>query len=165
MNFKIAMIVAASALAFNAQATVTDWGVHDELEVAAAITPIGLFDDSYLFSLLGESNPFSTAVANNLTGVLGISGGTVTLYKELGAVDATVGSFAFDDQTGNISYDFGVLAGGDYYYSVTGTGTGTVGGFYTISSTVTPVPEPETLALMLAGLGVMGTLMSRRRRQ
>jgi len=37
-------------------------------------------------------------------------------------------------------------------------------GSYTISSSVSPVPEPSTLALMMAGFGLVG-FMSNRRRQ
>ena len=36
--------------------------------------------------------------------------------------------------------------------------------FLGTTSTVTPVPEPETYALMLAGLGVMGVIARRRRK-
>ena len=164
MKFKLAMLAAASVFVFNANATTTDWGAHGPLEVAAAITPVGSFEDSYLFSLASAASVFSTAVSNNLTNVLGLTGGNVVLFRETGAVDAAVGSFAFNDVTGSISHSFGALAGGDYYYQVSGTGTGSAGGFYTLSSTVTPVPEPETYALMLAGLGAMG-FVARRRRQ
>ena len=61
--------------------------------------------------------------------------------------------------------EFGALAAGNYYYAVTGMGTGSLGGFYTISSSVTAVPEPETYAMMMAGLGVMGLLLKRSRPQ
>ena len=36
--------------------------------------------------------------------------------------------------------------------------------FLGTTSTVTPVPEPETYALMLAGLGIVGAIARRRRR-
>jgi hypothetical protein len=163
MNFRLLTLAAASAFCLNANATVTDWGVHDPLEIGVAVTPTGVFDDSYLFMLVGDFNVFSTAVSNNLTDVLGIVGGSVTLYREMGAVDTMIGSFGYSAFTGNISYDFGALAGGDYYYSVAGIGTGTAGGFYTISSTITPVPEPHTYALMLGGLGALGFVARRRR--
>jgi len=162
MKLQPLVFAAATAASFSAYATTVDWGLHDPLEVAAAVTAVGAFDDSYLFSLLGDNNAFSTAVSNNLTGVLGIADGMVTLYMETGAVDTAVGAFAFNDTTGSISYSFGTLAGGDYYYAVTGVGTGTLGGFYTLSSTVSAVPEMETMALLLGGLGVVGLLVRRR---
>jgi PEP-CTERM motif len=163
MTFKLAILAAASALSFGAQATTTDWGAHDPLEVAAAITPVGVFSDSYLFSLSSAVSLFSTAVSNNLTGVLGIETGMVSLFQESGAVDIAIGDFAFDDTTGSISHSFGALASGDYYYLVSGTGTGTLGGFYTLSSTVSAVPEPQTYALLLGGLGAIGFMVLRRR--
>ena len=166
MNFRIALVavVVASAFSFSAHATTTDWGVHDPLEVAAAITPIGTFEDNYLFNLPTAYSLFSTAVSNNLTNALGIQGGMVSLYKEAGAVDTALGSFAFDGTTGNTSFAYGALAAGDYYYLVSGTGTGSIGGFYTLSSsTVTAVPEPHAYTLMLAGLGVVGFLARRRK--
>lgn len=163
MQFKLALLAAAAALSFSAQATTTNWGNHDPLEVAAAITPLGAFTDDYLFSLAGPVSLFSTAVSNNLTSVLGITGGTVSLFMETGAVDVAMGAFAFNDTTGSISYSFGALAGGDYYYLVSGTGTGTLGGFYTLTSTVSAVPEPQSYALLLGGLGAIGFLVMRRR--
>lgn len=155
----------ASTLAFNAQAVTTNWGVHDALEVAAVVTPVGSFNDTYLFSLTAAETLFSTAVSNNLTSALTITGGQVSLFKEAGVVDAAVGSFAFNDVTGSISHAFGILGLGDYYYQVTGAGVGSLGGFYTLSSTllpVSPVPEADSLAMMLAGLGVLGFLGRRR---
>lgn len=163
----LALLALASTLAFNAQAVTADWGVHDALEVASVRTPIGSFSDTYLFSLTDAESLFSTAVSNNLTSALNITDGQVSLFKELGAVDAPVGNYAFNDVTGSISHAFGILDLGDYYYEVTGTGVGSLGGFYTLSSTllpVTPVPEADTLAMMLAGLGVMGFLGRRRTR-
>lgn len=160
-----ALLAVASTLAFNASATTTDWFTHDLLEVAAAITPVGAFEDTYLFSLVTANNGMSTAVSNNLGDVLGLTEGNVALFKEDGAVDIAIGNYAFDDASGSVSYEFGALAAGNYYYAVTGMGTGSLGGFYTISSSVTAVPEPETYAMMMAGLGVMGLLLKRSRPQ
>jgi len=164
MNFKPALIAAASVLSISAHASTTVWGVHDLLELGVSVTPSGLFSDDYLFTLSLPNKLFSTAVVNNLTQVLDIENGVVTLYKEAGAVDTLMGSYAFTATSGNLSYSFGAMTSGDYYYLVTGQGTGTQGGFYTISSTVTPVPEPESYAMMLGGLGAVAFLARRRRR-
>lgn len=163
MKLQFAILAAASALAFNAQADTTDWGVHAPLEVGVNRTPVGSFEDNYLFSFDQPLALFNTTVANNQLPVLHITDGMVTLFREAGAVDVALGAFAFDGTTGSTTHSFGNLGVGDYYYQVTGVGTGTRGGFYTISSTVTPVPEPETYALMLAGLGAVGFLVKRRR--
>jgi hypothetical protein len=47
------------------------------------------------------------------------------------------------------------------------SGSGVTGGSasYGGNLVAAPIPEPETYAMMLAGLGVIGFLASRRRRQ
>ena len=162
MKFKLATLALASLFAVGAQANTTDWGVHDALELGVSLTPVGAFDDFYLFSVLSDQTAFSTAVANNLTSMLGIDGGTVELFKEAGAVDTSEGSFNFSGLTGNISHAFGTLSAGNYYYEVTGTGTGAMGGFYSISSSVSPIPEPQTYALFVGGLVGIGFMLRRR---
>ncbi len=52
-----------------------------------------------------------------------------------------------------------LVAGTDYSFQVAGTGSG----LYSVNWYLSPVPEPESLALALAGLGAVGTLMRRRR--
>jgi len=158
-----ALFATAGLFAAQALATTTDWGVHDTLEVAAAVTSIGSFEDSYRFKLPGKLSLFSTAVSNNLTQVLGLGSGNVALLREDGAADLAVGSFAFDETTGSISHPFGALDSGDYYYLVSGIGTGAAGGFYALSSTITAVPEASAYALMLAGLGATLFVVRRRR--
>jgi hypothetical protein len=83
---------------------------------------------------------------------------------------------------GNLSAAYGTLVGqiggGDFFvigtsFSGTASATGTLKLFYwdsnnfdntaSITANVNAVPEPETYALMLAGLGVVGFLARRRR--
>jgi hypothetical protein len=51
------------------------------------------------------------------------------------------------------------LTAGEHYIKVTGT---PLGSSYTANVVLTPVPEPETYALLLGGLGAIG-FMARRR--
>jgi hypothetical protein len=162
MKFKLATLALASLFAVGAHATTTDWGVHDALEIGVSLTPVGAFDDTYLFSVLTDQVTFSTAVANNLTSVLGIEGGKVSLYKTGGPTNTLQGTFDFNGLTGNISHAFGTLSAGNYVYDVTGTGTGSMGGFYSVTSTVSAVPEPQSYALFLGGLAAVGFLIRRR---
>lgn len=72
---------------------------------------------------------------------------------------------AFND-TRNASY---VLNGGTpYTLKVTGTTKAAIPGVFgivainTLNGSVTPVPEPESYAMLLAGLGLVGTIARRR---
>lgn len=56
------------------------------------------------------------------------------------------------------------LAAGSYYLRVSGTLVSNTSGSFGGSMMLNPVPEPETYGMMLAGLGVVGLLASRRRR-
>ena len=51
-----------------------------------------------------------------------------------------------------------------YYVNVTGVTSGSLGGAYSgaIQLALAPVPEPETYAMLLAGLGLMGAVVRRR---
>lgn len=57
-----------------------------------------------------------------------------------------------------------LLNPGVYYVTVGGTVDGSSGGAFAGTINVSPIPEPETYALMLAGLGLVGYLGHRRRR-
>ena len=70
--------------------------------------------------------------------------------------------------TGNIGEfsqidNIAVIAGNPYSYRLTGTIVGAPSGAYTFTAVAAPIPEPETYALMLAGLGIVGFVAARRR--
>ncbi len=67
--------------------------------------------------------------------------------------DLTRYTFSFSNlAAGTYTLQFNLLAGGHY------------NGSYTISPVTIPVPEPETYGMMLAGLGLMGTIALRRQK-
>ena len=66
----------------------------------------------------------------------------------------------------NVTTWFGTLGAGQYHLDIDGVfGPNATGGQYSVALNAVPaVPEPETYALMLAGLGALG-FIARRRRQ
>lgn len=120
------------------------------------------FADKYLFT---------SSVAFSLTGALesevqgpnrdlDITG--FSLYNAGGLLVS--GTSVSDGALEEFTLNSGVLAAGDYYLQVNGLVVGKAGGKYSADITLSPVPEPETYAMMLAGLGLLG-FSARRRKQ
>ena len=152
-----------SAVALQAGAATTDWAVHGNVEIAPVVLSTGAFKDTYTFSLPSFSDMSSATVANNLMGALHISNGRVQLFREAGTNDQWLAAYAFGGTTGDITLGFSGLTAGNYFYEVDGTADGTYGGTYTLASSINAVPEPETYAMFLAGVGAIGMLYRRRR--
>jgi hypothetical protein len=169
LNFVAAAVLALSAIGAQASApnvSVADFGAHDTVEVGVSLPISGAFIDYFLFTLTPAATVTSSAVSlSNLT-FLNIAGGSYSLWSGDGigaAVDTQVSAnYSFDGFSGN-TFNSQVLSTGSYFYKVTGTATGSAGGVYSLTSTLAPVPEPETYALMLAGLAAVG-FMARRRK-
>ncbi|TDP62215.1 FxDxF family PEP-CTERM protein [Roseateles toxinivorans] len=164
----VAASLAAAALSANAVPTVqADWTNHDPAEMAAwwIMTAGALpIDHVYKFSLAGTFDVLATGVSNDAPPVFDINGGKVELFADNGDADytndASKGFFSFDSLAANKT--FLSVTAGNYFYRVTGTVDGKNGGSYLLSSSITPVPEPETYALMLAGLAAVGFISRRR---
>jgi hypothetical protein len=164
MKLQLVLVAAvAGSLAGPVAATNTDWGTHKMVEVGVSLTPVGSFEDNWSFTLPASTSLASTTVANNLGSILNLSGGMVQLFMESGTTDTQIGSYTFNGTTGSTAHSFASLVPGDYFYRVTGTGTGSQGGFYALTSTISAIPEPTSAAMLLAGLGVAGLLLYRRR--
>lgn len=101
------------------------------------------------FAGLNFSLSFAALYANpdgNVTGFNGDEG--TALHSELAAGNAV-----------HFSYP---APAGDYFLLVSGVTTGTNGGAYSGYISAAPVPEPESYAMFLAGLGIMGAIAARR---
>lgn len=155
----LAVAVSAFCAVSGAQAA-TDWGVHDTDEIAFSGLLSGSISEIFTFSLLSTTS-LSTSLDVSSNDGFKITDGMVWLYKENGATDTFLSAYA---GTGNLFSAFNLDAG-DYYYKVTGLVTGPRGGFFTLASTTAPVavvPEADTYAMMLAGLGMIGLMAKRR---
>lgn len=79
----------------------------------------------------------------------------------------TVGALVGDSDATAAGFHFSNVAPGNYIVKASGTldGLGQYKGVALIGAnyTVTPVPEPETYAMMLAGLGAIGFVALRRK--
>ena len=117
------------------------------------------FSDRYNFVFpVGGSVASGSAVSVNVSGLLNISNVQVSLFNAANLLLAS-GGVGVSSQLFNTP----LTAGASYYYTVTGTANGAVGGAYSFIASASPIPEPGTYALMLAGLGVVGFMALRHR--
>lgn len=161
-------VVSFGSVAHAAPNLISNWGVHNdpsELAGQLLLGGSGAFDHVYNFSLGSSFDALAVAVSNDFGTFFDITGGTVQLFASNGDADytndASLGSFSFDSlATGQT---FSGLSAGNYFYEVTGTVTGSGGGSYLLSSNISPIPEPETYAMLLVGLGLVGFSVRRRK--
>lgn len=171
MKLKHAALAAVMAVAMGpamAVPTVVDWVTHDTTEFDASYLAPGSFDRILKFDLAGTFAALAVAVANDYSSIFNLSDSKVELFQNNGDLgnyddDASLGWFSFD--AAPVGNTFASLGTGSYYYRVTGLVDGSAGGSYVLTSTITPVPEPGTMALVLAGLSVVGFIARRRRPQ
>ena len=167
MHIKHILGTVAFVLASQAGATTINWNDHGPLELTANVVQSGSFSDIINFTLpnTGPITPLAvTAVANNLTPVLGISNGTVSFFEHVSAGnDVLLGHFAFSGVTGDTQHVFTPTVAGNYFYQVSGTGTGTSGGFYSLTSA--PVPEASAWSMALCSVMLIGLIHRRNKRR
>lgn len=175
MKLKSLLFVLGLASAITANANDYSYSLGD---ITGIIEPVATFShdknsftDRFFFSL--DAPSFGTAsVSNNRVNKFGggslynIEGLTLSVYQDRGTVGAADGA---DIGTvlgiGNYVYSDGLLAAGNYYLQIAGNASGDLGGRYTAQATAMPVPEADTYAMMIAGLGLMGGIARRRKQK
>ena len=150
----------ASASAFT---NVSDLGtVGPDEFFLSTVNRTGSFQDQVKFTVGPESLISSGTVTNvTLTNVFGINNFSAILYLS----DGTLWYDLNTDPLSTPKTKFGegpLDANTAYYFVISGDTTGTKGGRYSYDVLTTAVPEPESYALFLAGLGIMGAIARRR---
>jgi PEP-CTERM motif len=160
MNTLIAkrhLVAAAVASALSS----ASWGattiIGTPLDVLGSITVPTLvyttgtsFSDVIKFSVSTSSN-VDTDIVSALRPGVGIDFTGITLQNSASTVLFTTDPAP----TNNYFYSFPSLAAGSYTLTIAGIATGTPnGGRYSVDLYATPVPEPLSASLVLAGLGV-----------
>lgn len=160
----VAAAFAPSAWAATHTVDITaDYGLLDDLGVD------GYTSDTFKY-LSGQSfdDVFTFTVGGTASIVLDLASVTNLPYKGLvfDSITLTRGSSATLLPIGGSfpSYLLGELSEGKFTLTLTGHAVGTGGGSYHLDLYTGAVPEPTSVALLLAGAGVAGVAAIRRRR-
>ncbi|QHJ00818.1 PEP-CTERM sorting domain-containing protein [Xylophilus rhododendri] len=170
----VGSLIFSLAMATGAQAT--SLGVISGTTTFSGSTTAGPYDQPFSFSLATSNSTVFVLLEIDSSASAGISGAALyagdlsSVADALGPAIAT-GTVSTSNPVGTGGATFLVqtlagstpvlTAGQDYTLFVTGTGIGNSS--YAGVIALAPVPEPETLAMLLAGLGMMGAVVQRRR--
>ena len=128
-----------------------------------------IINDVYTFDIMPQSATVGTAVTLNLD--IPIFAGTefslanfsVAFRDSLNNLIVSDVQTSVNDLTVSVFANLSSALG--YQFVVTGNVTGTLGGGYGGILAAAPVPEPSDWMMMLAGLGLIGMMVSRSRRR
>lgn len=137
-------VVAALGMAFAASAQASSFTIGSSFDDDIFVTP-STFVKTYTFDL-SEAATISYSVSE--------------LFESPALNIDYLGVSLYDSSKNMVS---GVLSSGMYTLRVTGESTGSSGGVFNLNFAVAAVPEPETNAMMLLGLGLMGVVAYRRK--
>lgn len=130
------------------------------------LSPKQVFDDYYTFHLDGVSDVSFSAISDPLFNAKGNVLLKVAVFDtiKLTGPNDFMGGGTINTNGLYAKLSFEKLTAGDYTVALTGHAAGKSGGnYYGNLGVTTAVPEPEVLALSLAGLGVVGLLARRRK--
>lgn len=134
---------------------------------AAELTPVPAFGPSFNVTLGSISITSLSNLTGSFSAASSIQGpGFSWSLQSVSFTSGTVGSLTHDLDPSASGFSFHNVAAGNYLVQATGTlsGLASIPNLAVIGAnyTVTPVPEPETFAMLLVGLGLMGAIARRR---
>ena len=170
----------ALGLNVSAMANTFDLGTISGTQTIEATTAPGAFSDFYTFTsgLAGPAGTAATTVSFDVYGAT-VTGsvmyaGTYTSASELGsAVSISAPTKIITASSGSatvttLASSANLLSGAAYTFQISGNSLGAAGytGIIALTNlpTVPAVPEPETYAMLLAGIGMMGMIARRRQK-
>jgi hypothetical protein len=133
-----------------------------------SVGQVGMFSDTFNFSF-SNVNDLSFGVVSVKNSKKDISGLSFELFHDIsGKSSQSMGFFGQPNtlvvgSSSALEHDFLKVAAGNYHVEIKGDAFGSKGGSYAGSMTVSAVPEPETYAMMLAGLGLIAVVSRRRK--
>lgn len=162
----LGLLATSSAQALDMTVDIGAVGANQSFAQVIAKSP-GNFMDKWVFDVTNDPIWAGGSVSNlsislsPLVNLYSIDSLSVQLYDGgdnlIQDLDATPGSSA------NIKVGSGIFpVGNDYYFTISGNANGMFGGQYVFAVTTLPIPEPETWAMLLAGLGLVGLQLRRR---
>ncbi len=126
------------------------------------------FSDKFTFSISGINDlsalvtSLKTSVNSGLT-MTGLSVNNASGIVLQGTLDAI--NFAPSEQAWVLQSGMTPLAAGSYFLQIDGFVASSTGGSYSGNLAISPVPEPESYGMLLAGLGLLGFVARRRKLQ
>lgn len=141
--------------------------LNGAVSIGNSFGPAASINDVYKFDIAATSATVGTLVTINfdipaLTGVeYGINNFTAGFWNSSNTMIAMDSQSSAMDNV--VSVTTTLAPGLDYEFRVTGNVIGTIGGGYGGVLAAAPIPEANTYAMMLAGVGLLGSTVMRRR--
>jgi hypothetical protein len=145
----------------------------DGIVVGAANTAHGDINADWTFGGFAGYDTVTTAITGSTTAGLDMSGWTVNWNGETIAMAGTAWGAGFTDNVGNFTWDgvYGNAYNLQFHTTISGATGGAAGfngvqyalNYSGIVNQAAPVPEASTYGMMLAGLGLVGFAVRRRK--